>query len=79
LAHTSYWRDSETLRYLLSRVYGKEVLPLPPPKPFSALALTFIALGGYLVWLALILGVVYLIYLWAPEIVKYLLQSVGLG
>jgi hypothetical protein len=79
LAHTSYWRDSETLRYLLSRVYGKEVLPLPPPKPFSALALTFIALGGYLVWLALILGVVYLIYHWAPEIVNYLLQSVGLG
>jgi hypothetical protein len=79
LAHTSYWRDSETLQYLLSRVYGKEALPVPPQKPYSAGALTFIALGGYIIWLGLILGAVYLIYLWGPSIFTYLLHSVGLG
>jgi hypothetical protein len=79
LAHISYWRDSETLQFLLSRVYGKEALPVPPQKPYSARALTFIALGGYIIWLGLILGALYLIYLWGPRIISYLLHSVGLG
>jgi len=61
MAHVAYWRDRITLKYLLSRVYGKEFLPVPPIRPYSSGTLTFLAFLGYFVWAELILCVLSLI------------------
>ena len=53
-AHVQYWKDKKTLRYVLSRVYGKEILPDMPHHPDPGWKLKLLALWGYLTWGALI-------------------------
>lgn len=59
LAHVEYWRDKMTLRYILSRTYGKAFLPVDPAKPLSSFTLTLLAFFGYTVWSLLILLALY--------------------
>jgi len=61
LAHVAYWKDSTTLRFILSRVYGRKYLEDKGLKLHSAGWLTFLAVFGYTAWAAIILGVLYLI------------------
>ncbi len=60
-AHIKYWKDKITLRYLLSRLYGKAVLNVPPLKLRSPLTLRMFAVTGYLVWLGLPIGFLWVI------------------
>ena len=63
LAHVGYWRDPIALRYILSRVYGKEFLEDDKIEEQSPVAKTFSALVGYIVWFAIVYGLALLIYL----------------
>jgi hypothetical protein len=76
LAHTSYWRDTATLKYILSRVYSKDFLPVSIEKPYSPLTLTLIACFGYFIWAALILIAAYLIIDYGPDIVTSIIRSI---
>jgi hypothetical protein len=58
-AHTAYWSDRTTLRYILGRVYGKEYLPDKEYKPYRPWVLTLVAMVGYVVWLAILVGLIY--------------------
>jgi hypothetical protein len=55
LAHIKYWKDSLTLKYLLSRVYGREHLQYDSPIPYSGTTLSLYALVGFLVWSGIII------------------------
>ena len=57
-AHTAYWRDRKTLRYILGRVYGKDYLEDKPFTPHSELALFAIAIAGYFIWTGILVGFV---------------------
>lgn len=61
LAHVAYWKDSTSLRFILSRVYGRKYLEDKGLKLHSAGWLTFLAVFGYLAWAAIIVGLLYLI------------------
>lgn len=61
LAHVGYWRDPFTLRYVLSRAYGKEFLEDEGTKVQSAALKTFYALVGYVVWFSIIYGLAWAI------------------
>lgn len=54
LAHVAYWTDTATLRFILSRTYGRRVLPDGEYKPFGRLALVARALLAYAIWGALL-------------------------
>ncbi|MBI4429288.1 MAG: hypothetical protein HY562_09235 [Ignavibacteriales bacterium] len=62
LAHVAYWRDTKTLRFVLSRTYGKAFLPVEPEKPQSAFTLTLLSLFGYIGWFLILIALVVLIY-----------------
>lgn len=62
VAHLSYWKDSYTLKYILSRLYGKEFLPVERQQNLSPGTLTFLALLGYTVWGAIIAGMIVFIF-----------------
>ena len=55
VAHLSYWSDIDTLRFILSRLYGKVALPDRSYVPHSPRALKVYAALGYVTW-ALIVG-----------------------
>jgi len=61
LAHIKYWKDKITLRYLLSRLYGKAVLNVESPESRSPLTVKIFAIIGYCVWLALTFGFLWII------------------
>ena len=63
-AHVRYWKDRSTLKYILSRLYGQEFLPVRPINPSSPFYLTLLALIGYSVWGAIIAALLaFLLYL----------------
>jgi len=62
LAHVSYWTDRYTLKYILSRLYGKEFLPVPADQNLKPITLTLLALLGYTVWSAIIAAILVLIF-----------------
>jgi hypothetical protein len=57
VAHTGYWKDPMVLEYILSRTYGKDMLELMVDDNWTPGTLTVLATLGYLIWFALILGV----------------------
>jgi len=54
-AHAAYWLDDSVLRFVLSRVYGKEFLPDDTPVPASPNSSMLKALG-YIVWTFILYG-----------------------
>ncbi len=68
IAHVAYWKDKGTLQFILSRVYGKEILPLDPKKSDSASRLTLYAFAGYLTWAAMIVSISAMLYVYAKPI-----------
>ena len=56
LAHVAYWTDTATLRFILSRAYGKRVLPDCDYAAFSRPVQWLVAIGVYGVWVALLFG-----------------------
>jgi len=50
VAHTSYWKDQTTLRFILSRAYGRKRLPDKALVRWPTLLLTLLAAASYVVW-----------------------------
>ena len=61
LAHIKYWKDKITLRYLLSRLYGRTILNVESLKSRSPLTVKLFAVAGYCIWLALTLAILWVI------------------
>ena len=61
-AHSAYWRDRKTLRYILSRVYGKDYLRDREYKPYPGWMLTLFAVAAYFIWAGILFGIVYVIF-----------------
>jgi hypothetical protein len=61
LAHVGYWHDKSALEYILSRVYGLGLLPVPTIRRYPAWFLTLLAMLGYIIWSELILAFLSLI------------------
>ena len=74
LAHVAYWRDSLTLRFVLSRVYGRTFLQDKEYKPQSALGIKVIAAIGYIVWAALIMTLAFAAVVLLP---RYIIQMIS--
>jgi hypothetical protein len=56
VAHLSYWRDVDTLRFILSRLYGRLALPDRSHVPHSPAALRVYSALGYLTWVATVVA-----------------------
>jgi hypothetical protein len=69
LAHLAYWTDSTILRFIVSRTYGKDVLPDQPDRHYSALWHYPLAVGAYLIWFGLLFGMAGLIVAYAASLV----------
>lgn len=74
-AHTAYWRDRKTLRYILGRVYGKKYLQDREFEPYPGWVLTLFAVAGYFVWAGILLGILYLL-LHVTEVRDFLMEFV---
>lgn len=59
LAHVAYWKDKMFLSYLLSRFFGKERVTHKRKKVFHPIILALIAISAYIIWLAMLGGILY--------------------
>ncbi|MGH7256270.1 MAG: hypothetical protein ACREI3_10890, partial [Nitrospirales bacterium] len=78
-AHVAYRSDLTTLRYILGRTYGNKVLPDREYCPWSAPALTALAVLGYFAWAAILLGGAYGLIRWGPPALKGGLKALFAG
>jgi len=69
-AHTSYWKDRTTLRFILSRAYGRERLPDKALVQWPGLLLTFLAAGSYVIWAAIMFAGIAIMAAWGWEFVQ---------
>jgi hypothetical protein len=65
LAHTSYWKDRATLRFILSRAYGRRRLPDKALVRWPTLLLTLLAAGSYVVWAVIMIAGIAIMLTWA--------------
>jgi len=70
VAHLAYWTDSTTLRYILSRVFGRRFMPDKEYGSTRAGFSTFSALIGYVAWTLIIVGVPVLIVWGLVELIR---------
>jgi hypothetical protein len=54
LAHMAYWKNKTVLGYLLSRFYGRDRVEFIREEAWSPVILAWLAILGYLIWLAVI-------------------------
>ena len=64
VAHGTYWKDTATLRFILSRAYGREELADRPLTPLPVWLLTAMAGSSYLLWAVLMLAAMAVIVVW---------------
>jgi hypothetical protein len=57
LAHVAYWKDKMFLSYLLSRFFGKERVTHKRKKVFHPIILALIAFTAYIIWIAMLGGI----------------------
>lgn len=74
-AHLAYWKDVRTLRFILSRTYGKTYLYDQEYIPWSAQTLSALAALAYFLWAAILIAGVYAIIQWGPLLVKLVLAN----
>jgi hypothetical protein len=70
LAHVSYWTDLTTLRFVLGRAYGKELLEDRLLKPWPAWLLGLLQLISYAISAAIIVGGAWAIVRYGPELIR---------
>jgi hypothetical protein len=70
-AHVAYWKDSRVLRFVLTRTYGKRFLRDREYRPRSALLLSFLAAMAYLIWGAILVGLVVALVWWLWSLVPW--------
>ncbi len=70
LAHLAYWSDPRTLRFILTRSYGRDLLRDKEYSAQPAGLLTFYAVFAYFLWAAVLSALVIGIYLWARHELK---------
>lgn len=77
LAHVGYWRDRKALRYIIGRTYGRRYLLDEQYRrwPRTALGTWLLGFLGYTVWASLLLGAVWALFTWGPDIVRGALKS----
>jgi hypothetical protein len=66
-AHLAYWTDTSTLRFILSRTYGRQYLPDRPIKPLPAGVLTAIGVVAYFIQVIMLYVLPWMIWKRAPE------------
>lgn len=61
-AHTAYWRDLKTLRYILTRTYGTEFLRDREYKHWPGWLLAALATLTHVMWGVILIGIIWLLY-----------------
>jgi hypothetical protein len=74
-AHSAYWKDIGTLRFILGRTYGPGVLRDKEYRPWRPWVLSGLAALGYLVWAVALFGAVYALYSYGPDILRWVWKS----
>ncbi|MCX6834656.1 MAG: hypothetical protein NTW07_05905, partial [candidate division Zixibacteria bacterium] len=64
VAHTSYWKDRATLRFILSRAYGRKRLPDKALVRWPTSLLTLLAAGSYVVWAVIMIAGIAIMLTW---------------
>jgi hypothetical protein len=70
LAHTSYWNDRATLRFILSRAFGRERLPDRALTRKPTLLLTLLAAGSYLIWAIIMIAGIVIMVVWGWQFLQ---------
>lgn len=78
-AHVAYWSDMRTLRFILSRIYGKDYLPDRELVPWPPQVLGALALGTYLVWAAALIVAAYALITWMPQLAELTLAKLKIA
>lgn len=78
LAHTAYWRDPQMLRFILGRTYGKRYLldKQYRPWPQTGFGNWALSAAGYGSWALILIGGVWAIVAWGPDLLKGALAAV---
>jgi hypothetical protein len=75
LAHLAYWKDLDTLRFILGRTYGRNVLQDKIPKRKPAFLLGLIAILFKILQILLAAGIIYILLNWKETI--DLIKTIG--
>ena len=70
VAHVAYWKDLATLRFILSRAYGRTELRDKPISDWPSWLLTLLAAGAYLVWAVLMAVGIVVMVAWGWQFVQ---------
>ena len=80
LAHVAYWKDARTLRFILGRTYGKDLLRDKQYRLWPPWVLTALAAAGYFVWtiilFGILLGAAYALYRYGPVLLRVVGKAV---